>query len=107
MAHLKMKFAVDDKVVTMRVDQEVARKCYENSLRTLRNMYSIAQSAVSSPPNANDNTELDPRARPDHYGPQPIGELKEFEVAPGRKLWIGSTSTLVQKRNYARSFERM
>ena len=87
--HLKMKFAVGDKVVTMRVDQEVARKCYENSLRTRRGMYSLAQSTASSPPDAYDDTELDPRARPDHYGPQPIGELKEFEVAPGRKLRIG------------------
>jgi len=37
MVNFKMKFpTAEGKVETMKIDQEVFRKCYENSLRTRR-----------------------------------------------------------------------
>jgi len=56
--HLKMKFPTEGRVVTMRIDQEVARKCYERSLRSRQDAYSVSQfPACTDPP----ETELDPR----------------------------------------------
>ena len=46
--HMKMKFPAEGRVVTMKVDQEVARKCYENSLRTRRRAYNLSQ--IHPPP---------------------------------------------------------
>jgi len=81
-----MKFPAEGKVVTMKVDQEMARKCYEKSLRTRRDTYSLTQI-----PNLVDrsDSELDPRP-PTDQGPQPIGELKELEILPGKKIRIGA-----------------
>jgi len=42
-AHMKIKFLVKGRVVTKKVDQEVARKCYENSLRTRKRAYNLSQ----------------------------------------------------------------
>ena len=84
--HLKMKFLAEGKVVTMKVDQEVARKCYERSLRSRRDTYNVSQlPARADLPGA----ELDPRPTTDQ-GPRPIGELKEVEILPGRKMKIGA-----------------
>ncbi|XP_027916049.1 uncharacterized protein LOC114175492 [Vigna unguiculata] len=85
--HLKMKFPAEGKIVTMKVDQEVARKCYEKSLRTRRDAYSLAQ--ISRTTNRSDS-ELDPRP-PTDQGPQPIGELKEIEMLLGKKIRIGAS----------------
>jgi len=84
--HLKMKFPAEGKVVTMKVDQEIARKCYEKSLRIRRDTYNITQvpNSVSQP-----ESELDPRP-PTDQGPQPIGELKEIEIIPEKKIKIGA-----------------
>ena len=41
-SHLKLKLpSPEGKVITMRVDKKVARKCYENSLRSRRGTYTI------------------------------------------------------------------
>jgi len=55
--HLKMKFPTnEEKVVTMSINQETVRKCYEDSLRTRqKDAYCVASSKVSV------DTELDPR----------------------------------------------
>jgi len=52
-----MKFPTDDgKVLTLSVNQEVARKCYEDSLRLRRKVaYSVSTTEVVIDP------ELDPR----------------------------------------------
>jgi len=84
--HLKMKFPAEGKVVTMKVDQEVARKCYEKSLRTRRDTYNLTQIPGSVD---RSDSELDPRP-PTDQGPQPIGELKELEILPGKKIRIGA-----------------
>jgi len=82
--HLKMKFPTDDeKIVTLSVNQEVARKCYEDSLRTRRKVaYSVstAETVVHS--------ELDPRLVHSERRPQPMGEVKEIFI-DGKKLKIG------------------
>jgi len=50
--HLKMKFPTEArKVVTMRVNRKVSKKCYENGLRARRTTYyitSLTQSKISS-----------------------------------------------------------
>ena len=70
----------------MRVDQEVARKCYERSLRLRRDTYNVSQL-----PTRTDlpEMELNPRPTTDQ-GLRPIDELKEVEILPGRKMKIGA-----------------
>ena len=70
--YLKMKFPTDDgKVVTLSVNQEVARKCYEDSLRTRRKVaYSVSTTEVVV------DLELDPRLVHSERRPQPVGEIK-------------------------------
>lgn len=46
--HLNLKFPTEGKVITVRVDQEVARKCFKNSLRTRRSTYSITKALAST-----------------------------------------------------------
>lgn len=84
--HLKPKFLTEGKVVTMKVDQEVARKCYENSMRTRRSTYSIAQ--VPTPISEEEPTELDPRMLEDLCGPKPVGELRIVEIGRGKTVQI-------------------
>ena len=70
--HLKMKFPTDDgKLITLSVNQEVARKCYEDSLRTRRKVaYSVSTTEVVV------DLELDPRLVHSERRPQPVGEIK-------------------------------
>jgi len=70
----------------MKVDKEVARKCYENSLCTQRRTYNIAK--VQAPTNESPETKLDPRILEDNRGPKPVGEVKEVEIYPGKKVKI-------------------
>jgi len=86
-SHMKMKFPTEGKVVTMKVDQEVARKCYENSLRT-RRTYTLAQAAPVH--GETKQEEIDPRSTDERRGPKPVGDLKEIEISLGRKVEIGS-----------------
>jgi len=83
MVHLKMKFPTDDgKVLTLSVNQEVARKCYEDSLRSRRKVaYSVSTTEVVIDP------ELDPRLVHSERIPQPVGEIKEIFIE-GKKLRI-------------------
>ncbi|XP_027932759.1 uncharacterized protein LOC114188367 [Vigna unguiculata] len=91
--HLKMKFPTNDgKVVTLAVNQEVARKCYEDSLRTRRKVaYSISTTEVVVDP------ELDPRLVHSERRPQPVGEIKEIFIE-GKKLRIGGDLDLEQEQ---------
>ncbi|XP_027905968.1 uncharacterized protein LOC114165580 [Vigna unguiculata] len=88
-SHMKMKFPTEGKIVTMKVDQEIARKCYENSLRT-RRTYALAQTTPTPINNETEQVELDPRAAEERRGPKPVGDLKEIEISSGRKVKIGS-----------------
>jgi len=46
---MKMKFStIDGRVVMMRVDQKVARKCYENSLYNRRGTYAFLSAAKTN-----------------------------------------------------------
>ena len=46
MTHLKLKLpSPERKIITMKVDQKIARKCYENSLRSRRGTYMITTRA--------------------------------------------------------------
>jgi len=75
MVHIKMKFPAENgDVITTKVDQEVARKCYENNLRTCKRTYNIARTAQTHLPDVGDQgAELDPRSSDDHRGPKPVG----------------------------------
>jgi len=55
----------------MRVDQKVARKCYENNLRNRRGSYAF--------PSTREANSLETEAKPSYkvYGPKPVGGIKE------------------------------
>jgi len=91
--HLKMKFPSDEgKVLTLAVNQETARKCYEDSLRLRRKVaYSVSTTEVVPDP------ELDPRLVHPERRPQPVGEVKEVLIE-GKKLRIGGDLSLEQEQ---------
>jgi len=91
--HLKMKFPTDDgKVLTLSVNQEVARKCYEDSLRSRRKVaYSVSTTEVVIDP------KLDPRLVHSERRPQPVGEIKEIFIE-GKKLRIEGDLSLEQEQ---------
>jgi len=92
--HLKMKFPTDDGKVllTLSVNQEVARKCYEDSLRSKRKVaYSVSTMEVVVDP------ELDTRLVHSERRPQPVGEIKEVLIE-GKKLRIGGDLSLEQEQ---------
>ena len=86
--HMKMKFPIEGGVVTMKVDQKIARKCYENSLHTQRT-YTIAQ--ISPVTDGAVEVELDLRSSEEHRGPKSVGDLKEVEISLRRKVKIDSS----------------
>lgn len=87
--HMKMKIPVENEdVVTMRVDQEITRKCYESSLRTRRKTYNIARTNFLN--SGDQGIELDLISSNNHRGPKPIGEFKEVELQPGKKVKVDS-----------------
>jgi len=87
--HMKMKFPTTEGIVIMRVDQEIARKCYESSLHA-RRTYAIAQSGSVREGIRESETELDLRSFGKHRGLKPVGDLKEVEISSGKKVKIGS-----------------
>ena len=91
--HLKMKLPTDDgKVLTLSVNQEVAHKCYEDSLRSRRKVaYSVSTTKVVI------DLELDPRLIHSERRPQHVGEIKEVLVE-GKKLRIGGDLSLEQEQ---------
>jgi len=91
--HLKMKFPTDDgKVLTLSVNQEVARKCYEDSLRSRRKVaYSVSTTEVVIDP------ELDPRLVHSERRPQPVEKIKEVLIE-GKKLRVGGDLSLEQEQ---------
>jgi len=85
-SHLKVKFPTDTgRVATLRIDQTVARKCYENSLKVRRSMYvlSLYGSQEKSFPN------FDPRVGVEDKRPQPVGEVEEVSLGDDKKVKIG------------------
>ena len=79
-------------MLTLSVNQEVARKCYEDSLRSRRKVaYSVSTADVVIDP------ELDLRLVHLERRPQPVGEIKEVFIE-GKKLRIGEDLSLEQEQ---------
>jgi len=99
--HLKMKFPSDEgKVLTLAVNQETARKCYEDSLRLRRKVaYSVSTAGVVLDP------ELDPRLVHPERRPQPVGEVKEVLI-DGKKLRIGGDLSQEQEQQLIQVLKR-
>jgi len=76
--------APEGKVVTLKVDQAIARKCYENSLRIRRTTYTLAIAVGPSSPSA-----LDPRLGYEDRRPQLVGGVKEVNMGDTKILKIG------------------
>jgi len=81
-----MKFPTDDdRVVTLRVDQVVAWKCYENSLKLRRPMYALSLLRYKE----GSTLDFDMRIGRDDKRPQPVGELEEINLGENKKVKIG------------------
>ena len=81
--HLKMKFpSLDVRVATMKVDQKVARKCYENSLQARRGTYSISTLSEDR------DRDMDPMIMHGDRNPIPVRDIKEVDMGEGRKLRV-------------------
>ncbi|XP_027936375.1 uncharacterized protein LOC114191403 [Vigna unguiculata] len=85
-AHLKVKFPTErGQVVTLRVDQAVVRKCYENSLKVRRPMYALSLCGSRGESFA----DFDPRVGVEDKRPQPVGEVEEIGLDVDKKVKIG------------------
>jgi len=85
-SHLKVKFPTDEgRVATLRVDQTVARKCYENSLKVRRSMYALSLHG----PRGENFPDFDPRVGVEDKRPQPVGEVEEISLDDDKKVKIG------------------
>ena len=75
--HMKMKLPdLSGKVIVIKSDQEEARKCYENSLKTKRGMVMV----IERPPVSNSRVEL-----------EPVQEVTPAESTPVEATLIGAT----------------
>nr|KYP58883.1 Retrovirus-related Pol polyprotein from transposon opus [Cajanus cajan] len=86
--HLKLKYPLPGgKVGVLCVDQEIARKCYEDSLRARRHLY------VTQVDRGVQSIELDPRIIHFDSRPAPAEDVKEVSLAEGRTVKIGVSLT--------------
>ncbi|XP_020218762.1 uncharacterized protein LOC109801993 [Cajanus cajan] len=85
-SHLKVKYLLPNGTVgVLRVDQEVARKCYGDSLKARRRLYTAqVEQEVHS-------VDLDPRVSHFDRQPAPVEDVKEVIVMEGRKVKIGTS----------------
>ncbi|XP_020225380.1 uncharacterized protein LOC109807270 [Cajanus cajan] len=82
--HLKLKYPLPSgKVGVLCVDQEVARKCYEDSLRARRHLY------VTQVDRGIQSIELDPRITHFDSRPVPVEDVKEVTLAEGKIVKMG------------------
>jgi len=85
-AHLKVKFPTEEgRIATLRVDQTVARKCYENSLKVRRSMYALSLCGSQG----ENLPDFDPRVGVEDKRPQPIGEIEEISLGGSKKVKVG------------------
>nr|KYP59531.1 Retrovirus-related Pol polyprotein from transposon opus [Cajanus cajan] len=91
-SHLKVKYPLPSGAVgVLKVDQEVARKCYGDSLKARRRLYTKqVEKEVHS-------VKLDPRMGQFDHRPAPAEDVKEVEVMEGRNVKIGTSLTLEDK----------
>nr|KYP44754.1 Retrovirus-related Pol polyprotein from transposon opus [Cajanus cajan] len=85
-SHLKVKYPLPNGTVgTLRVDQEVARKCYGDSLKARRRLYTAqVEQEVHS-------IDLDPRVSHFDRRPAPAEDIKEVTLAEGKKVKVGTS----------------
>nr|KYP43650.1 hypothetical protein KK1_034878 [Cajanus cajan] len=85
-SHLKVKYSLPNSTVgTLRVDQEVARKCYGDSLKARRRLYTAqVEQEVHS-------IDLDPRVSHFDRRPAPAEDIKEVTLAKGKKVKVGTS----------------
>jgi len=85
-SHLKVKFPTDaGRVATLKVDQTVARKCYENSLKVRRSMYALSLRG----PQGDNFPDLDPRLGVEDKRPQLVGGVEEINLGDNKKVKVG------------------
>ncbi|XP_020204927.1 uncharacterized protein K02A2.6-like [Cajanus cajan] len=85
-SHLKVMYPLPNGAVgVLRVDQEVARKCYGDSLKARRRLYTAqVEQEVHS-------IDLDPRISHFDRRPAPVEDVKEVAMAEGKKVKIGTS----------------
>jgi len=71
-------------VITLKVDQKAARKCYKNSLKTQKGSYTIVTSKRLS------DLEVDRRMDQREGRLEPVGEVKEININ-GKKFNLGGS----------------
>jgi len=82
---LKIKFSSREReIVTLKGDQKMARKCYENSLKIHRGTYIIATFEPDT------SLEENPREERNDRCPKPVGNTREI-ILEGKKIHIGTS----------------
>ncbi|XP_020208119.1 uncharacterized protein LOC109793060 [Cajanus cajan] len=86
--HLKLKYPLPNgRVGVLYVDQEVARKCYEDSLKARRHLY------VTHVDWGVQSIELDPRIIHFDSRPAPAEDVKEVTLSEGKTVKLGVSLT--------------
>jgi len=102
--HMKMKLPdLSGKVIVIKSDQEEARKCYENSMKTKRSVFMVFE----RPLNADMAMEIEPLATPTEEGPDDTSPAEE--PTPGKRCKEGSrdqpTTNVVERQIGSKTFK--
>ena len=80
-----MKFPiVEGRIVTLRVDQKMARKCYKNNLRNRKGLYVVAAAHEVNTMEA----DLEPTYK--EWRPKLVGRIKEMLIGEGQIIKVGA-----------------
>lgn len=80
MSHMKMKFSTTNE----KVDQKVARKCYENNFRNKRGPYAFPSTREIN------NLETNVESSYKEHELKPVGGIKEVQLSYEKILRIGA-----------------
>jgi len=83
--HMKMKLPdLSGKVIVIKSDQQEAKRCYENSLKTKRGIFMV----VERPPIEDDSAGVSRAENARERRPEPVGNIVERQIG-GRMLKLG------------------
>jgi len=79
--HVKMKFPdLSGKVIVIKSDQQEAKRCYENSLKTKSGVFMV----VKCPPTEDDSARVSRAENAREGRPEPVGNIVERQIGVGR-----------------------
>jgi len=82
---MKMKLSeLSGKVIVIKSDQQEAKRCYDNSLKTKRGVFMVVQ----CPPIEDDRARVSCAESARERRPEPVGNIVERQIGAERLNWV-------------------